>query len=350
MCYKGEGIKYFMAMGVKLKREEIIDKLSNFNYFLIEEYQDEIWNRRVIISDSDGYKYDLALYSGILDGRKPPFVGKYNKFTLFNIDNWLKLNNKNFRLAEGNVYKNSGKQKLLFHCFDCQNNFEVRWDCVYSQNQGCTYCAKHPENGKSFGDVFPLLLEEWDYDKNKESPYSYFVGSPDKVWWICKDCGHKWIAKISKRTLENTGCGECSKKRVDSKIAMDLKKYFKNKYSSKEEYKILKNSKTNLWLPYDIYIPYGENPDLNGFYIEVHGSQHYHICHWHKQIAMRKNTTPEEEFEYKKSLDKLKKNFAKKNGSYIEIDIRKIKNVEEAIKVIENNIENRIKNEKNTGI
>ena len=103
--------------------------------------------------------------------------------------------------------------------------------------------------------------------------------------------------------------------------------------------KVLKNPKTGMWLPYDIYIPYGENPELNGFYTEVNGGQHYSLCGWHARNAKEKGISKEDEFRYKKDLDKLKKSFAKKNGTYIEIDLHKIKTTEEAIEYIENILE-----------
>lgn len=112
----------------------------------------------------------------------------------------------------------------------------------------------------------------------------------------------------------------------DSKIAFELKKYFKINYDAETEYKVLKNTETGFWLPYDIYIPHGENPDLNGFYIEIHGEQHY---------TRNSSWDSLEKFNYRKKLDKTKKKFAKKNGVYIEVDLRKIKIVEDAIKEIE---------------
>ncbi len=144
------------------------------------------------------------------------------------------------------------------------------------------------------------------------------------VTWLCQcQCGEKVSVKamyLSNGSVKSCGCLN------ESIIAFEVKKYFSKNNGSKKEYKIFKNPETNRWLPFDVYIPHGKNPDLNGFYIEIHGKQHYqNDNHFFKN---------KEEFEKRKSLDKLKKKFAKKNGKYIEVDLRKIKNTQEAIKLI----------------
>ena len=83
---------------------------------------------------------------------------------------------------------------------------------------------------------------------------------------------------------------------------------------------------------------YGKNPEINGIYIEVHGEQHYKLNGWHQLKAKKNKSTPEEEFEYQKWKDKIKKNFCKKNGTYIEVNLMKIKTLEEAIEYIENKL------------
>lgn len=106
-------------------------------------------------------------------------------------------------------------------------------------------------------------------------------------------------------------------------------------YNAKTEYKILKNPNTGRWLPYDIYISQGENPIINGIYIEINGIQHYSIQNWHKMKAKRNGTTSKQELIFQKEKDRLKKKFANINGTYIEIDLRKIKTIKEAISFIE---------------
>ncbi len=77
---------------------------------------------------------------------------------------------------------------------------------------------------KPFGDVYPELLEEWDYEKNGDlDPHSFSVSSGAFVWWKCKECGYEWKTRIATRTAGH-GCQKCGvKKRAKSRIANRLK-------------------------------------------------------------------------------------------------------------------------------
>ena len=89
-----------------------------------------------------------------------------------------------------------------------------------------------------------------------------------------------------------------------------------------EKTKILVNDITGYFLPFDIYIPYKK------IFIEVNGVQHYE-----NNKYFYKNTS---DFEYRKKLDRIKRKYARQNGIYVEIDLRKIKTVEKAIEIINN--------------
>ena len=53
----------------------------------------------------------------------------------------------------------------------------------------------------------PELIDEWDYTKNKNlTPYNTTRGQTKEVWWICKQCGHEWHAKISDRAIKKSKC------------------------------------------------------------------------------------------------------------------------------------------------
>ena len=56
----------------------------------------------------------------------------------------------------------------------------------------------------------PVLTNDWDYEKNNGlTPEMFKPGSSQKVWWICKICGHSWEADIYSRAKNNTGCPVC---------------------------------------------------------------------------------------------------------------------------------------------
>ena len=55
---------------------------------------------------------------------------------------------------------------------------------------------------------YPLLLKEWDYDKNVNiDPNNVSFGSYKKVWWKCEK-NHSWRSKVSHRT-SGSACPYC---------------------------------------------------------------------------------------------------------------------------------------------
>ncbi len=56
----------------------------------------------------------------------------------------------------------------------------------------------------------PLLIEEWNYKRNKKGPEYYKEHSNEKVWWICSKCGYEWRAMINNRS-KGRGCPMCNR-------------------------------------------------------------------------------------------------------------------------------------------
>ena len=88
----------------------------------------------------------------------------------------------------------------------------------------------------AFGILYPHLLDEWDYDKNKPLLPDYFSrGSNQKVWWRCKK-GHSWQTQISNR-CNGSGCPKCRIKPVimlDPETLEEIKRYESTIPASKE--------------------------------------------------------------------------------------------------------------------
>ena len=65
---------------------------------------------------------------------------------------------------------------------------------------------------KPFAIIHPDLLEEWDWEKNKEiaNPFEIGCTSTKKVWWKCGKCGYEWQATINNRH-NGRGCPYCAK-------------------------------------------------------------------------------------------------------------------------------------------
>jgi len=232
-----------------------------------------------------------------------------------------------------NVVYSGKKQSCWLRKCDCGNEKLITGRSLlegHTQSCGCLQKERASNSnldnltGLSFGNLIVLDRGE-DYVSPK--------GQHQRRWIVKCSCGSNPFLTTagSLKNGDTTSCGCLS----ESWVANKLKKYFSRNYNAEIEYKIFKNPFTGWYLPYDIYIPYGINPSITGIYVEVHGKQHFEIRDWHKNLAKKNNTSSKEEFERQKHRDKLKKKFAKKNGTYIMIDLRKIKSVDDAIKYVE---------------
>lgn len=141
---------------------------------------------------------------------------------------------------------------------------------------GCPYCA----NQKllvGFNDcatVYPYLVSEWDYGKNRgKTPADYIAGSETDVWWLCSK-GHSWKTKISTRVSKGgTGCPICAKEYKTSipeqAVYFYCKKYFSDAIGNYQPDWIGKSE-------IDIFIP------------SVMVGLEYDGCVWHKNVERDK--------------------------------------------------------------
>ncbi len=83
-----------------------------------------------------------------------------------------------------------------------------------SNGRGCPYCSNKIVLSE-FNDLatrYPKLLEEWDWDRNKElDPKKVLAGTHTYAWWKCSKCGHEWQAEIRMRSLGERGCPICAR-------------------------------------------------------------------------------------------------------------------------------------------
>lgn len=232
-------------------------------------------------------------------------------------------------LVEYELVERKHGEKVWRCICDCGNYTDVTSSSLrYGKTKSCRCYEKESRKNRNVKDLigkrFGNLVVKCDSGKRNQW----------KVIWRCLcDCGNE-IDVISTNLirLNTKSCG-CLR---ESLISSELKKYFIENYNAKTEYRIFKSLDTNFYLPYDIYIPIGNKPDINGIYIEINGIQHYKLNGFHKLQANSKNSVPEDELLYQKERDKLKIKFARKNGTYIEIDLRKISTLEMAIRYTKN--------------
>ena len=220
-----------------------------------------------------------------------------------------------------------GKKVVCWKCLcDCGNETIVYSDHLMSGHTsscGCYQREKVIESkfvnliGKKFGRLVVLSLDE---DK--------ILGDGRDTFWLCRcECGNE--IKVDARALVAKNTSSCGCLR-ESLIASELKEYFIKNYICEKEHKMFKNPKTNFWLKCDIYIPCGNNYKINGIYIEINGEQHYTFSKFFHKTKER--------FKESKQRDKMKKDYAKDKGTYIEVDLRKIKTTEQAIIYVETKI------------
>ena len=87
---------------------------------------------------------------------------------------------------------------------------------IYSKTRGrgCPVCAGKVvlKGYNDFATHFPDLLNEWDIDKNEQSPFEVSYGSDKKYWWKCSK-GHSYEQSISCRK-SSKGCPFCFGKKA----------------------------------------------------------------------------------------------------------------------------------------
>ena len=124
-------------------------------------------------------------------------------------------------VPEWDVQKNQG---MTPDFFSANSNTKVWWKCnrghswlasISSRNRklGCPYCAGQRtivgENDLKSWCVknMPVLLSEWDYNRNRIDPSEVSITSNKRVWWKCSE-GHEWEAIIANR-VHGTRCPFC---------------------------------------------------------------------------------------------------------------------------------------------
>jgi hypothetical protein len=133
-------------------RDEVKLYLSNYGFYLLDNCE---YNNNIIpisFKDSENYFYYSSLTSFKYSITQPENTFKRGRFqvtniyTIDNIRNWLKINNKSFDIVS-KEYKHS-RDKLTFHCNDCNKNFKLYWNDLCNRNADCPSCNEHDSRGE----------------------------------------------------------------------------------------------------------------------------------------------------------------------------------------------------------
>ena len=99
----------------------------------------------------------------------------------------------------------------------CKEDSRHQWQATVKRrvynHTGCLYCAgKLVLEEESFAAKHPDLMQEWDWEKNKNlDPKSLSCGSKKKAYWICKNNpSHTWRVDLYHRSYNRTGCRKCA--------------------------------------------------------------------------------------------------------------------------------------------
>ena len=135
------------------------------------------------------------------------------------IKEWDFDQNTDFKPSEV-TYRSS--KRAFWTCSVCGYKWNTKIQDRTAGN-GCPRCSniKRAQSHqttilkKKGGISDPLLLKEWNYEKNGDLiPQQVTNGSNKYVWWKCSKCGHEWKAKINNRALNRRGCPLCANRVV----------------------------------------------------------------------------------------------------------------------------------------
>jgi hypothetical protein len=258
-------------------------KINHPNYHLDANEVYAPHNTRMTFYDDGGYKYHISfvnLLMGFQNGCFPRMVDKSNKYSIENIKNWININNKPFRLVDGQEY-GGARSPLYFKCGKCPDEELPFKSCWIQVLKGtiCNFC-NNTYIGKCNNLLYryPTICLEFDYEKNYPiKPEGISPHTNKKIWWKCEDCGNSYLMSGSKKCgNEPRGCPVCNESNMEKRIRKTLAK---NKVSFIAQ-KRFDDCKDLISLPFDFYLP-----DYN-LACEAQGLQHFEL---YLILAERKN-------------------------------------------------------------
>jgi rubrerythrin len=109
----------------------------------------------------------------------------------------------------------NSRQVLWWRCRECGHEWQdTPQDRGRRISGGCPRCSPWAHAGsvprsRSLAALRPAVAEELHPTRNGQlDPWTLGAYSKRTAWWQCKQCGHEWQARVSKRT-EGTGCPRC---------------------------------------------------------------------------------------------------------------------------------------------
>lgn len=233
---------------------EVAAEWSEKNYPLLPTMVTPFANKKVWWKCSKGHEWH-TLISTRSGGSKCPYCSGiillkgYNDFATRQpqlAEEWSDLN---LPLTPDMINEKSRKN-VWWKCKTCGNEWK---SVVYSRIKGtvCPVCTDRAvlPGYNDLATTDAHLLDEWDYEKNKDiTPAAFSRNSMKCVWWKCS-LGHSWKAKIYERTVEEKGCPVCEQeyRSVFPQLAVSY-------YAGKKGLQVRLNTDTEIGLPLETYI------------------------------------------------------------------------------------------------
>jgi len=169
-------------------------------------------------------------------------------------------------------------------------------------NHGCYFCGRDEtiESRKSNLESF-LKQSTIIHGNLYEYSKSTYTKSNVKIEIICRT--HGSFFQTPNNHLNGQGCPKCMASKGEVKIENLLKK-FEIQFITEHKFNNCKNPETNRRLPFDFYIP------SKNLLIEYDGEQHF----GYGKCVNGRHITTKKEFEEMTFRDKIKTQYAKKNG------------------------------------
>lgn len=176
---------------------------------------------------------------------------------------------KNYPLTPDDVSYGSVKKVW----WKCDKGHE--WEAIIEsrcKKPRCPCCTGRKASKENNVGNNPLLVSEWNYEKNSLKPSDYSSGSDKSVWWKCRN-GHEWKCPIFHRK-NGTGCPICYKKiEMDDgiKLRSKIEAYFYLKLRKKFKLEIEKSYGLENYIC-DFYIPkYNTYIEVTSFHENAQG-------------------------------------------------------------------------------
>lgn len=165
----------------KLTQKFISEEYKKKGYILISEYQNT--HTILFVKNKEGYICS-SRFSDFKQGRTPTMFHQSNPYTLKNIEHFIELNVKEYKLLS--VKYINANSKLLFKC-PKGHEFKMSWN-NFKQGQRCPYCSNQKVL-QGYNDI--LTTDAWmvDLGVSTEDAKTHTCCSGDKIIVTCPNCG-----------------------------------------------------------------------------------------------------------------------------------------------------------------